>query len=536
MAAPSEPTGFRALVVDDEAIVRGMVVLALLNEGFTCDVATDGEKAKTLMEEGQYDLLVTDLKMPYLDGYSLALDALQGNTAPSVMVHTAYEDPRSVKELLARGVDDIVSKPTDYAVFAAKARGIVARRRAMAQAAAPAAAAAVTAADAADAATDSPAALTDESSQPAAPETEALASSTDHSKSNSSAVRSAGAKPSAAPAGRAARANPTKVLRVTERSAPTAEPIAKQDATFRPAGPPALAAFRRKYVRGAACLLTIAGGASLAVPLRGVLQHVQEQNLPTSSLLLEVDTTLQQLPESGLMVGRNVPDVTATESNIERVVADQAEALYKLGQRAAELLREKLFYELGKAEPQAMLATATGQHGSPTDAASDASQLLTQTAQAFQGSSRPGAQSWSEWFQLLQVAYEPSTVAEKKPDPNRAQLEAEFAQDLAEIQQRLAPLLAAGYAQPGRGGTVLTAIKGPISLSALERCGALDNSADGLARLAEVMTSANDRPVAEIPTAAGDAFQEEQRQQVVAASRLLRKYQRLLVEQGMLAE
>ena len=54
----------RDLIVDDEKVIRRLVAKALADEGFQCDLAADGDEAAQLLAEHQYDLLVTDLKMP----------------------------------------------------------------------------------------------------------------------------------------------------------------------------------------------------------------------------------------------------------------------------------------------------------------------------------------------------------------------------------------------------------------------------------------------------------------------------------------
>ncbi len=123
----SDPT-FRALVVDDDPIARKMLVFSLEQEHFVCDAAVDGIHATGLLNERQYDLVVTDLIMPNRHGHSLAVELLNGKHRPVIVVHTSVEEPKLIKDLLARGVDDIVSKPTNYPVLAAKAIGLVKRR------------------------------------------------------------------------------------------------------------------------------------------------------------------------------------------------------------------------------------------------------------------------------------------------------------------------------------------------------------------------------------------------------------------------
>ncbi|MEX0820471.1 MAG: HDOD domain-containing protein, partial [Pirellulaceae bacterium] len=120
---------YRAIVVDDEVIVQKMLTFALEREGFSCDVAGDGVEASALLGSRVYDLVVTDLRMPHKHGYSLALEILADCDRPVVLVHTSIDDPRLTQDLLVRGIDDISYKPTDYSLFATRARSLVERRR-----------------------------------------------------------------------------------------------------------------------------------------------------------------------------------------------------------------------------------------------------------------------------------------------------------------------------------------------------------------------------------------------------------------------
>lgn len=127
MAMNANEQSLRALVVDDEAIVRQTVTLSLEREGFECDTAADGQEAYGLLNRHIYDLLVTDLRMPNKHGHALATEVLDGDSVPRIVVHTALQDPRLIKDLILRGVDDVVCKPTNYEVFAAKVRSLVVR-------------------------------------------------------------------------------------------------------------------------------------------------------------------------------------------------------------------------------------------------------------------------------------------------------------------------------------------------------------------------------------------------------------------------
>ncbi|MDX1943837.1 MAG: HDOD domain-containing protein [Pirellulaceae bacterium] len=119
----------RALIVEDEAAIRRFVSKALKDEGFACDSAGDGQEAAKLSTENRYDLVVTDLALPGRNGHSLAVDLLAQAERPVIAVLTGVLEPRLAKDLIARGIDDILFKPIEFTTFAAKMRSLVDRRR-----------------------------------------------------------------------------------------------------------------------------------------------------------------------------------------------------------------------------------------------------------------------------------------------------------------------------------------------------------------------------------------------------------------------
>jgi HD-like signal output (HDOD) protein/DNA-binding NarL/FixJ family response regulator len=118
----------RALVVDDEAAVQRLVVRGLIQQGFACDTAADGNEAEERVSKAHYDVVITDLKMPNKHGHALAVYLLALEPRPVIIVHTGVVEPKLAKDLLARGVDDIVFKPFDFGLLAAKVKALVERK------------------------------------------------------------------------------------------------------------------------------------------------------------------------------------------------------------------------------------------------------------------------------------------------------------------------------------------------------------------------------------------------------------------------
>ncbi|MEQ8847620.1 response regulator [Botrimarina sp.] len=126
MTAQAKP---RVLFVDDEPQVRELACRALDSEGFQCDSACDGDQGLRLVEANAYDAVVTDLRMPVRHGYALCDDILRMSNAPAVVVCTALCESRVVRDLIARGVKEVVNKPVRYDVLALKVRSIIDQRR-----------------------------------------------------------------------------------------------------------------------------------------------------------------------------------------------------------------------------------------------------------------------------------------------------------------------------------------------------------------------------------------------------------------------
>jgi len=129
---------FRALVVDDEPAVRSLVVRILSDHGFCCDAAQNGVEALEMIFAGQYDVVVTDLRMPQLQGGVFATSLLNCVEPPAVVVLTGVTRPSVAEELISCGVDDVLFKPIDPRILAAKVRATADRRAAQALCASPA--------------------------------------------------------------------------------------------------------------------------------------------------------------------------------------------------------------------------------------------------------------------------------------------------------------------------------------------------------------------------------------------------------------
>ena len=102
----------RILIVDDEKIKRITLADDLSAQGHEVVTAADGEEAWTQLQTAQFDVVVSDLKMPRLDGIDLLKRIKQGRMADmAVVMMTAYGSIPVAVEAMRLGAFDFVTKP-----------------------------------------------------------------------------------------------------------------------------------------------------------------------------------------------------------------------------------------------------------------------------------------------------------------------------------------------------------------------------------------------------------------------------------------
>jgi CheY-like chemotaxis protein len=104
----------RILVVDDDAEIRGLLTAILQRYGLVVDVAGDGGEATELLRQFQYAVVLVDLMMPGVDGFTL-LERIAGSEviAPPVVLVVTAAERASIQRLDTRRIHGIVRKPFD---------------------------------------------------------------------------------------------------------------------------------------------------------------------------------------------------------------------------------------------------------------------------------------------------------------------------------------------------------------------------------------------------------------------------------------
>jgi two-component system response regulator CpxR len=119
----------RILLADDDVELGAMLAEYLDREGFTVDVAHDGEAALTAARRGGYDVVVLDVMMPRRNGFDV-LRALRATSRVPVLMLTARgEDVDSIVGL-ELGADDYLAKPCNPRVLVARIRAVLRRAEA----------------------------------------------------------------------------------------------------------------------------------------------------------------------------------------------------------------------------------------------------------------------------------------------------------------------------------------------------------------------------------------------------------------------
>ena len=103
----------RILVAEDEAALRGQIARALMADGHDTVAAADGGEALDVLvrENGRFDLLLTDIKMPVMDGIALALVAARDYPDLVIVLMTGFADQRERASGLDALIHGILTKP-----------------------------------------------------------------------------------------------------------------------------------------------------------------------------------------------------------------------------------------------------------------------------------------------------------------------------------------------------------------------------------------------------------------------------------------
>ena len=118
----------RILVIEDEKKVASFIKKGLEAEYFSVDLAFDGKEGLHFALNGDYDLIILDLMLPYKDGLSILREIRQEKILTPVLILTAKDSIKDKVIGLDSGADDYLAKPFSFDELLARIRAILRRR------------------------------------------------------------------------------------------------------------------------------------------------------------------------------------------------------------------------------------------------------------------------------------------------------------------------------------------------------------------------------------------------------------------------
>jgi len=103
--------GLRVLVVEDDDELRRAIREVFLMRGFAVNTARDGSSAVELAQQERYDVVVSDIRLPGLDGIGVARRLTGMKEAPRVVLMTAYPEWKVYEEAREAGALRVIKKP-----------------------------------------------------------------------------------------------------------------------------------------------------------------------------------------------------------------------------------------------------------------------------------------------------------------------------------------------------------------------------------------------------------------------------------------
>lgn len=117
----------RILIVEDDSRLLTQLDTLLQKQGYSVDLADDGDKAKFLLQEYPYDAAIVDVGLPVLDGFELIRQVRNQNITTPVLVLTARDRWQEKVEGLEAGADDYLTKPFQTEELLARINALIRR-------------------------------------------------------------------------------------------------------------------------------------------------------------------------------------------------------------------------------------------------------------------------------------------------------------------------------------------------------------------------------------------------------------------------
>ncbi len=118
----------KLLVIEDEIKTANSLSTGLTENGYAVDVSYDGENAWALIQKNRYDLIVTDIIIPNIDGFEICSKTREANIDTPILILSALSLVSDKIKGFDAGTDDYMVKPFDFQELCARVNALLKRR------------------------------------------------------------------------------------------------------------------------------------------------------------------------------------------------------------------------------------------------------------------------------------------------------------------------------------------------------------------------------------------------------------------------
>ena len=117
----------RILLADDDPIMRELAAAKLSEAGWDPTTVKDGREARIMLDTGDFDLLITDLEMPHMDGFELTQKLRNSKTYSElpIIVITGTGHSDAVERAFSAGATSFLTKPINWTLFSQSVRFVL---------------------------------------------------------------------------------------------------------------------------------------------------------------------------------------------------------------------------------------------------------------------------------------------------------------------------------------------------------------------------------------------------------------------------
>lgn len=116
------------LIIEDEAAIRSILAELLMDAGYAVTTASDGLEGIGKFREGQYSLILLDIMMPKIDGYTVCQLIRSGSDVPIIMLTALDEEQAQIKAFESKA-DDYITKPFSLALVLLRIEAVLRRSK-----------------------------------------------------------------------------------------------------------------------------------------------------------------------------------------------------------------------------------------------------------------------------------------------------------------------------------------------------------------------------------------------------------------------